>query len=106
METLFRYLDNIVQHPEEEKYHKIRTQNKVYQEKVAPIEGIQQFFVAAGFQLQSIPNAQQEMESYWIFSKQRSDYLEFLTVIFTYTSIRITLPDLYAFTIKVNLTLK
>jgi len=79
VETLFRYLDNIVQHPEEEKYHKIRTQNKVYQEKVAPIEGIQQFFVAAGFQLQSIPNAQQEMESYWIFSKQRSDYLEFLT---------------------------
>lgn len=80
METLFRYLDNIVQNPGEEKYHKIRTQNKVFQEKVAPIEGIQQFLSAAGFQLQSVPNAQQEMESCWIFSKQRPDYLEFLTV--------------------------
>jgi len=79
VETLFRYLDNIVQNPGEEKYHKIRTQNKVFQEKVAPIEGIQQFLSAAGFQLQSVPNAQQEMESCWIFSKQRPDYLEFLT---------------------------
>jgi len=89
VETLFRYLDNIVQNPEEEKYHKIRTQNKIYQERVAPIEGTQQFLIAAGFQLQQVPNAQQEMEHCWIFSKKRPDYLEYLTVIITHFSIKI-----------------
>lgn len=79
IETLFRYLDNIVQHPGEEKYYKIRIQNKVFQEKVALLEGVQQFLLAAGFQLQSIPNAQQEMESCWIFSPDRPDYLEYLS---------------------------
>lgn len=78
-----------MQNPEEEKYHKIRTQNKIYQERVAPIEGTQQFLIAAGFQLQQVPNAQQEMEHCWIFSKKRPDYLEYLTVIITHFSIKI-----------------
>jgi len=79
VETLFRYLDNIVQHPGEEKYHKIRIQNKVFQEKVAPMEGTEQFLAAAGFQLQLIPNAEQHTENYWIFSKDTPDSIEYLT---------------------------
>lgn len=79
VETLFRYLDNIVQNPSEEKYQKIRTNNKVYQERVAPLEGVQQFLRAAGFQIKQMPNPQQEMEDCWVFTNTRPDHIEYLS---------------------------
>ena len=82
VETLFRYLDNIVQNPDEEKYRKIRINNKVYQERVAPLEGVKQFLHAAGFELKQapVPNSPDEMEECWFYTSTAPGHIEFLTV--------------------------
>nr|KAF6402825.1 UBX domain protein 6 [Rousettus aegyptiacus] len=50
VDTIARYLDNIHLHPEEEKYRKIKLQNKVFQERINCLEGTHEFFEAIGFQ--------------------------------------------------------
>ncbi len=77
---MFRYLDNIIQNPTEEKYRKIRINNKVYQERVAPLEGVQQFLRAAGFQVKPMPNPQQELEDFWVLSNTQQEHIEYLIV--------------------------
>ena len=52
----FRYLGNVVSHPGEEKYCKIRLQNRVFQERVASVEGALRFLEAVGFQRQMLPH--------------------------------------------------
>ena len=47
--TLCKYLDNIMQNPTEEKFRKIRQSNKAYQERVSSLEGTDLFLQAAGF---------------------------------------------------------
>ncbi|XP_055936378.1 UBX domain-containing protein 6-like [Argiope bruennichi] len=54
IETLVRYLTNILDNPEEEKYHKIRLNNKVFQERIIGLEGAFEFLEAAGFTKQMI----------------------------------------------------
>lgn len=76
IETLFRYLDNIIQHPTEEKFQKIRVNNKVYQEKVAPLEGVNEFLKASGFQLRHIPNREGELEEFWIYQNEDPGHIE------------------------------
>ncbi|XP_003699394.2 GDI interacting protein 3 [Megachile rotundata] len=49
IETLGKYLDNIIKNPEEEKYRKIRIHNRIFQDKVLPMEGAIDFLNAAGF---------------------------------------------------------
>ncbi|KZC08583.1 UBX domain-containing protein 6 [Dufourea novaeangliae] len=49
VETLGKYLENIINNPEAEKYRKIRMHNKIFQEKVLPVEGALDFLHAAGF---------------------------------------------------------
>ncbi|XP_034189041.1 GDI interacting protein 3 [Osmia lignaria lignaria] len=49
VETLGKYLDNIIKNPEEEKYRKIRIHNRIFQDKVLPIEGAVEFLNAVGF---------------------------------------------------------
>ncbi|XP_077539698.1 GDI interacting protein 3 [Haemaphysalis longicornis] len=49
VETLCRYLNNIVDHPGEEKYRRIRLNNRIFQERVLPLEGALEFLQAAGF---------------------------------------------------------
>ena len=44
---VFIWIINIVQNPTEEKYQTIRINNKVYQERVIPLEGVVQFLRAA-----------------------------------------------------------
>ena len=77
---MFRYLDNIVQNPTEEKYRKIRINNKVYQERVAPLEGVEQFLRAAGFQTKPMPNPQQELEDFWVLTNTQPEHIEYLIV--------------------------
>ena len=50
MFTVCRYLDNIITHPDEEKYRKIRASNKVFQEKVCSVMGSVLFLEAVGFE--------------------------------------------------------
>lgn len=60
VETLGKYLENIINNPEEEKYQKIRMQNRIFQDKVAPIEGALEFLNAAGFHQKKLLNNDKE----------------------------------------------
>lgn len=53
-EIIVKYIENIVAHPTEEKYRKIRKANKIFVEKVRDVEGALDFLNAAGFQEQKI----------------------------------------------------
>ncbi|XP_023177816.1 UBX domain-containing protein 6 [Drosophila hydei] len=47
--TLTKYLENIVQHPDEEKFCKIRMSNKIFSDKVRYVDGALDVLHAAGF---------------------------------------------------------
>ncbi|EFN88487.1 UBX domain-containing protein 1 [Harpegnathos saltator] len=49
VETLGKYLENIIKDPVMEKYWKIRMSNRIFQEKILPVEGALDFLKAAGF---------------------------------------------------------
>lgn len=49
IETLAKYIENIVTHPEDEKYRKIRLSNRIFGERVRPVEGGYEFLIGAGF---------------------------------------------------------
>ena len=53
---LFRYLDNILSHPGEEKYTKIPMNNKSFKEKVQSVQGATLFLEAVGFQQHLLPH--------------------------------------------------
>ncbi|XP_033615501.1 UBX domain-containing protein 6 [Fukomys damarensis] len=55
VDTIAKYLDNIHLHPQEEKYQRIKLQNKVFQERITCLEGTQEFFEAIGFQKMLLP---------------------------------------------------
>ncbi|XP_078741515.1 UBX domain-containing protein 6, partial [Lampetra fluviatilis] len=88
VETLTRYLDNIIANPDEEKFKKIRLENKVYKDRLAGLDGPLEFLQAAGFQLTSLPvsaatgdsstadPADNEKESYLIFTSPPPHELE------------------------------
>ncbi|KAH6927694.1 hypothetical protein HPB50_007286 [Hyalomma asiaticum] len=46
VETLCKYLNNIADHPSEEKYRRIRLNNRIFQERVLPLEGALEFLQA------------------------------------------------------------
>lgn len=50
VETLCKYLNNIADHPSEDKYRRIRLNNRIFQERVLPLEGALEFLQAAGFE--------------------------------------------------------
>ena len=74
MDTLCKYLDNIMQNPTEEKFRKIRQSNKAYQERIAVLEGTSLFLQSAGFMSQTL-----DEQEFWVFP-QNSD-LEGLQVL-------------------------
>jgi len=49
VDTLTKYLDNIIQNPSEEKFRKIRKSNKAFTERVSSLEGADIFLSAVGF---------------------------------------------------------
>ncbi|XP_005993833.1 UBX domain-containing protein 6 isoform X2 [Latimeria chalumnae] len=61
-ETIAKYIDNICNNPTEEKYRKIKLQNKVFQERVVCLEGAHEFFQAIGFEKKKLPIPEQENE--------------------------------------------
>lgn len=70
VDTIAKYLDNIHLHPEEEKYRKIKLQNKVFQERINCLEGTHEFFEAIGFQRMLLPVPDQEdMEEFYVLSE-------------------------------------
>lgn len=55
VETLVKYLDNIISNPSEEKFRKIRIANKAFSDRVVPLAGTEEFLQAAGFILKKLP---------------------------------------------------
>lgn len=72
IETLCKYLENIIQHPGEEKYTKIRINNKVFQEKVSSLEGTDEFLQAAGFASKLMPGPSQVEEPFYVLGLEQS----------------------------------
>lgn len=64
VETLVKYLDNIISNPMEEKYWKIRLCNKAFQERVVSMRGTEEFLLAAGFSLRFFPFEDDEARFY------------------------------------------
>uniref|UniRef100_A0A0B7ADQ2 UBX domain-containing protein n=1 Tax=Arion vulgaris TaxID=1028688 RepID=A0A0B7ADQ2_9EUPU len=75
IETLVKYLDNIINNPTEEKYWKIRQSNKVFQEKVACMKGTEEFLLAAGFSLKNLPFEDGEA-SFYVFDSELAKDVE------------------------------
>ena len=57
---LYRYLENIVSHPGEDKYSKIRMNNKAFSERVCSVEGAVLFLEAVGFQQKLLPHGSKQ----------------------------------------------
>jgi len=79
VDTLCKYLENIIQNPSEEKFQKIRMTNRVYQDRVAHMEGAQDFLIAAGFKVEKLPYQDGE-EDFWVFSEENLDSTETMQV--------------------------
>ncbi|XP_045584960.1 UBX domain-containing protein 6 [Procambarus clarkii] len=70
IETLCKYVENIVSNPTEEKFHKIRMSNKAYQERILPVEGTREFLEAAGFVEQELP-FNDSTDMFWVFPEEK-----------------------------------
>lgn len=79
---LCKYVDNIIQGPGELKYRKIRCSNKAYLERVAPIEGSQEFLEAAGFKRAKQVAEDSQEEDVWEFTttEEETEFVARLTV--------------------------
>lgn len=70
IETLTKYLENIVNQPDEEKFRKIRLSNRIFCDRVRGVEGGYEFLVGAGFVEQTIDD-----ELFLIFASDSVDHL-------------------------------
>jgi len=70
VETLCKYIDNILKNPGEAKYRKIRMSNKAFQERVASLEGVNDFLIGCGFEMKNIPGPDGGEEMYWVYSAE------------------------------------
>lgn len=80
VETLCKYLENIISNPDEDKFHRIRMSNRVFQDKVVGIDGALEFLEAAGFNQQTLPFQDGE-EQFLVFNKDAVEDLETLRVL-------------------------
>ncbi|XP_029142251.1 UBX domain-containing protein 6 [Protobothrops mucrosquamatus] len=72
-----RYLDNIYLHPEEEKYRKIKIQNRVFQERIHCLEGADSFFQAVGFEKVALDvGGQEATEDFYVLKDEALEKLE------------------------------
>ena len=65
--TIVKYLENILKYPDEEKYRKIRMSNKVFCEKVQPVEGALLILEAAGFEVKEEVSNEGTVENYLVY---------------------------------------
>ncbi|KAJ9579045.1 hypothetical protein L9F63_024848 [Diploptera punctata] len=81
VETLCKYLENIIQNPGEEKYRKIRVSNRAFQDRVACLEGTNDFLIAAGFELKNLPFQEGE-DDFWVYSEDNLESSDTLQVLY------------------------
>lgn len=70
VETLCKYLDNIISNPGDDKFKKIRVNNKVFQERIQPLEGTETFLQAAGFTPKSLQGPNETPEDFLVISDE------------------------------------
>ena len=80
IETLCKYIDNVIKNPEEPKFTKIRIQNKVFQERVYSLEGAQEFLQAVGFGLTEMEGADGTPERFFVLPSEHAQNTERLTM--------------------------
>lgn len=78
-----KYLENIIAHPDEEKYQRIRMSNRVFCDKVQPIEGTSELLFAAGFRQEKL-NVQDQEEEFLIYGKDNVEGPDILQVFITF----------------------
>lgn len=63
-QILSTYLENLIQHPKEEKYRRIRFEARTFQESVVALEGAVRFLEHVGFRRTKLPrqNSQQQQQ--------------------------------------------
>jgi len=74
VETLSKYIENIVNNPAEVKYRKIRRSNKVFKERVGSLEGTQEFLEGCGFHVKQLEGPDGQMEDFWVFPDENIDF--------------------------------
>ncbi|KAM3726868.1 UBX domain-containing protein [Dirofilaria immitis] len=70
-ETIQKYLRNLIENPDENKYHRIRVNNKVFQERISCANGGKEFLLACGFEEKNLINNEQE-EPFLIISDDKA----------------------------------
>jgi len=73
VDTLGKYIDNILSHPEENKYRKIRKSNKAFQDRVGGLEGTVQFLEGCGFQTAQMEGPEGAPEDFWVLPSEVTD---------------------------------
>ncbi|CAB3226015.1 unnamed protein product [Arctia plantaginis] len=81
VETLCKYLENLITYPEDEKYQKIRMSNRVFCERVQPIEGAIELLFAAGFRQEKLTNTNGAEEDFLVFHTENVESIESLTAL-------------------------
>lgn len=73
-ETLQKYLQNLIEHPEDPKYRRIRMSNKAFQERVGAAKGGVEFLLACGFEesLEAAPEGSSP-EKFLVISEEKAD---------------------------------
>ena len=86
VEILNKYLDNIIKHPCEEKYRKIRVNNRVFQDKVKDLKGVKELLtMAIGFVQVELPwNDNEVKEDFYLLSEGLAMETERLEIIKDY----------------------
>jgi len=74
VETLGKYIDNIVNNPAEIKFRKIRKSNKAFNERVASLEGTSEFLEGCGFKLTQMEGPDGAMDDFWYFPEDNTDF--------------------------------
>ncbi|KAF6029257.1 UBXN6 [Bugula neritina] len=81
IETLCRYIDNLLENPGVEKFRKIRCSNKAFQERVASVTGGTQFLLCAGYEQARLPGPNNAEEDFFIISEESSIDIEKLNLL-------------------------
>ncbi|KAM4807587.1 UBX domain-containing protein 6 isoform 2-T2 [Rhinophrynus dorsalis] len=78
VETMAKYLNNIISHPDEEKYYKIKLSNKVFQERIGGLAGTHEFFEAVGFEKILPVPGQDVQDEFFILTNKAVERLDAL----------------------------
>ena len=70
VDVLCKYLDNIIENPQEEKFRRIRASNKNFQEKVVSMRGSEEYLQAIGFTVKTMPGVDGEEDSYFVLDAE------------------------------------